>query len=727
MLLITARPEFKPDWRYPQFVQVNLDRLSRRERQAMVEQITGGKALPDFVLDTIVARTDGVPLFVEELTKTVLEGNSWRDAGTHYELEGPFQGVAIPDSLQGSLLARLDRLEPSAKEIAQIGAAIGREFDRDLVRSVARCDEDALEAGLEQLVDAEILQPVRPSVMSGTAYAFRHALIQDAAYQSLLLARRRQYHARIAEVLTAEYPEMIAGQPEIVAQHLTAADQVMQAIDAWHGAGESAIRRGAYSEAHVHLDRGLELIKRLPGDEQARSKRALPILLVRGRVEIKKTMAKSAATYREVADIARRNGQAGELAVAAIGFASAEQLATMSPTPESITLVEEAMAANADAAPALRCRLISALGRALLLNGVFDRAAAVTRQARTMAEALGDQRSLHDVMASEILMLPPPLAAEFEERRRHIRQFCRLSESEGDLLDAMYASVVGCHRSLEMGDLESFAESLPRIEEMAKITNAESDRWMLLCLQAMSATLHGNYALAERRAGEAAAVISEASFTPALGIYGMQMFTIRREQGRLKEMAPVVKRFVTEHSEESMWRPGFMLIASDLGFVVEARRQFETLAESDFALPVDAKRSITLSYIAEACADLGDALRAEKLYELLWPHRDTAILAPPTTVCVGAAAHYLGLLAGTIGEWEKAVAHFEAAQAMNEKMKAWPRLANTRLAYARMLLARGRNEDRLRASELRSMAVAAAERMGMKSIIQRNAQLDSGS
>ena len=142
MLLITARPEFKPEWRYPQFVQVDLDRLSRRERQAMVERITGGKALPDFVLDTIVARTDGVPLFVEELTKTVLEGNSWRDAGTHYELEGPFQGVAIPDSLQGSLLARLDRLDPAAKEIAQIGAAIGREFDRDLVRRVAGCDDD---------------------------------------------------------------------------------------------------------------------------------------------------------------------------------------------------------------------------------------------------------------------------------------------------------------------------------------------------------------------------------------------------------------------------------------------------------------------------------------------------------------------------------------------------------------------------------------------------------
>ena len=396
MLLITGQPEFKPDWKYPQFVQVSLDRLSRRERQAMVEHITGGRALPDFVLDTIVARTDGVPLFVEELTRTVLEGNPWRDAGTHYELEGPAQGVAIPDSLQDSLLARLDRLDPAAKELAQAGAAIGREFDRELVRRVARWDDAKLEAGLEELVAAEIVQPIRLSGTSGAAYAFRHALIRDAAYQALLLARRRQYHAQIAEVLAAEHPEMVAGQPEIVAQHMILADQVDQAIDALHRAGEVALRRGAYPEAYAHLERGLELVKRLPGDERSRSARALPLLLVRGRVEIKSAMIRSAATYREAADVARQTGRARELAAAAIGLVKAEQLATLSPTPEGIALVEEAIAANRRAPAELRWRLISALGRALMLNGIFDRAGEVTAQALRMAEELNDQRRLRE-------------------------------------------------------------------------------------------------------------------------------------------------------------------------------------------------------------------------------------------------------------------------------------------------------------------------------------------
>ena len=149
---------------------------------------------------------------------------------------------------------------------------------------------------------------------------------------------------------------------------------------------------------------------------------------------------------------------------------------------------------------------------------------------------------------------------------------------------------------------------------------------------------------------------------------------------------------------------------------------FEVLAQSDFALPVDAKRAITLTYLAEVCAELDDSTRAETLYQLLLPHRDVAILAPPCTLCCGAGAHYLGLLATTMSEWECAETHFRAALAMNEQLKAWPRLADTRFEYARMLLARDRKTDNVLASELRNMAIAAAERMGMGRLLRRTAR-----
>ncbi len=405
LLLVTARPEFRPDWNYPQFVQVNLDRLSRREREVMIEQLTAGKALPDFVLDQIVARTDGVPLFVEELTKTVLEENIWREVGSRYELEGPFQGIAIPDSLQGSLLARLDRLDPAAKDIAQIGATIGREFNRDLLRSVAQQNDQALDAGLEQLVAADIVQPVWLPASGGKAFAFRHALIQDAAYQSLLLARRRQYHAAIGGILLVDFPEIAAAQPELVAQHLTSADQVEAAIEAWQRAADSAINRGAYAEARAHVLRGLELVRRLP-DEALRSRRAVPFLLVRGRVEIKETRSKAQATLYRAATLAREAGLVAEFAHAAIGVCMVEQFGH-SPSPMAKTLIREALNNPALSDPVLRCGLLTWLGRALFVaDGDVAACVAQLAEARLLARQTADKDSLHNIASTEMMISP---------------------------------------------------------------------------------------------------------------------------------------------------------------------------------------------------------------------------------------------------------------------------------------------------------------------------------
>ena len=704
------------------FAQVNLDRLSRRERQSMVEKLTGGKALPDFVLDQIVARTDGVPLFVEELTKTVLEENAWRDAGTHYELEGPFQGITIPDSLQGSLLARLDRLEPAAREIAQIGAVVGLSFSDDLIRTVAPFENKTLDAGLDHLVAAEIVQPLRLPGVAGKSYAFRHALIQDAAYQSLLLARRRQYHAAIGRAMVEQFPEWAAAQPEVVAQHLTAADQVDPAIAAWQRAAESAVHRGAFTEGRAHVSRGLDLIQRLPADDRVRSARAVPLLLMRGQTEIYKTETQALATYREALDRARRHGLTTEFAQAAMDYVDAQQSVGL-PSREGIALIEEALCAIGPAEAVLRCRLLGGLGRSLILVGEEDRAAMVTREARTMAERLGDQRGLLEVLRNEFLSLAPPSVSEFDHRRQLLHQLYQVSEAEGHAADLQYAYSLGAAKFLEMADHDDFQAAVRRLAELVNTTQSSIMRWQALCAQSMEAILHGEYPLAERKAEEAVSSSPDTTVGSVSGIYGMQMFTIRREQGRLAEIAPLVKRFISERSEEAIWRPGLMLIASDLGFHEQARTHFEAMAQSDFALPMDAKRAITLTYLAEVCAGLGDSLRAEKLYELLLPYRDLAILAGPATLCCGAGAHYLGLLSATMSDWDSAETHFKASLAMNERLKAWPRLADTRFEYARMLLARDRKGDSVLAAELRSMAIAAAERMGMGGLLHRRARL----
>jgi predicted ATPase len=208
-----------------------------------------------------VAKTDGVPLFVEELTKAVLESGLLKDAGDHYELAGPLPPLALPSTLHDSLLARLDRLAP-VKEIAQIGAALGREFSHGLLVAVADRPEAQLQAALDQLVAAELVY--RRGTAPDVTYSFKHALVQDAAYGALLKSRRQQLHTRIAQVLEAQFPNIVETQPELLAQHYTGAGLTEQAIVYWEKAGERAIQSSANAEAIERLSKALELLETVP-------------------------------------------------------------------------------------------------------------------------------------------------------------------------------------------------------------------------------------------------------------------------------------------------------------------------------------------------------------------------------------------------------------------------------------------------------------------------------
>jgi class 3 adenylate cyclase/predicted ATPase len=262
LALITFRPEFQPPWTGQAHVTtLTMSRLGRRQRADLVAVVAGDKPLPAVIVEQIVARTDGVPLFVEELTKTVLESGLLADAGDRYELHGPLPPLAIPTTLHDSLMARLDRLAP-VKEVAQIAAAIGREFSHALLAAVADRPEPELNAALEQLVNSELV--FRRGRPPEATYSFKHALVQDAAYQSLLKSKRQQLHVRIAEALDDQFPDIGETQPEVLAQHLTEAGEADRAIPYWRCAGELAARRSANLEAIAHLSKGLELVGTLP-------------------------------------------------------------------------------------------------------------------------------------------------------------------------------------------------------------------------------------------------------------------------------------------------------------------------------------------------------------------------------------------------------------------------------------------------------------------------------
>ena len=261
-VLVTTRPDFVAPWGdLPNSTNIRLNRLSREHCAALLRNMTDGKELPIEVHEHIVSKTDGIPLFVEELTRTVLESGIMAEQDDRFTMSGALPTLAIPATLQDSLMSRLDRLG-SSREIAQIGAALGRTFPHQLIAAVAPISEAALRNSLDQLTAADLIY--RRGEPPDATYIFRHALVQDVAYESLLRSRRSQLHSRISDVLTGQFMQSVETEPEIMAHHLARAGRIEEAIAYLRKAGERAIRRSANVEAIRHLQRGLELLKQLP-------------------------------------------------------------------------------------------------------------------------------------------------------------------------------------------------------------------------------------------------------------------------------------------------------------------------------------------------------------------------------------------------------------------------------------------------------------------------------
>jgi predicted ATPase/class 3 adenylate cyclase/DNA-binding winged helix-turn-helix (wHTH) protein len=312
LAVLTCRPSFTPPWEVRTHVtSMSLQRLSRPQRAIMVERLTDGKRLPSEVLEEILARTDGVPLFVEELTKAVLESGILREQEDHYALTGALVSLRIPTTLQDALMARLDRLD-SAKGVAQLGAVLGRQFPYAWLQAVSPQGETTLQRELSRLVEAELLY-VRGYPPQAT-YTFKHALIQETAYQSLLRRTRRHAHQQIAQMLETRFPEVVETHPELVAHHYTEAGWSQQAMPYWQQAGQRAIRRSAHREAIEHLRKGLRLLSDVP-DTPSRTQHELALCMALstslaltqgyGANEVGHTYARARALCQQLGDTAQ--------------------------------------------------------------------------------------------------------------------------------------------------------------------------------------------------------------------------------------------------------------------------------------------------------------------------------------------------------------------------------------------------------------------------------------
>jgi len=290
MLIVTFRPEFEPGWiGKPRVTPLSLNRLAPCEAGAIIDHVVGNKRLPANLRQDIIERTDGIPLFVEEMTKAVLEAESESEAGRAAALI-PSPALAVPASLHASLMARLDRLGP-AKELAQIGAAIGREFSHPLLAVVARKPEVELQTALDRLISAGLL--LRQDGAPYATYSFKHVLVRDAAYSTLLREPRRALHARIAETFESHFAEISESQPELIARHYREAGNVAKAVGYLSAAGDRALSHSALKEAHEHITQALRLISALPDDDIRR----------RGELKLQTALARTLQEQKGYADL----------------------------------------------------------------------------------------------------------------------------------------------------------------------------------------------------------------------------------------------------------------------------------------------------------------------------------------------------------------------------------------------------------------------------------------
>ncbi|HWZ68992.1 MAG TPA: AAA family ATPase [Stellaceae bacterium] len=332
LVVITFRPEFQPPWGgRSQVTNLALNRLGERDGEALVQILAGNAALAPEIVAEIVERTDGVPLFVEELTKAVLESAGQGDRVAAVLATTSLAALSVPATLHASLMARLDRLGPAAKEIAQISAVLGREFAYELIEPVAHRPEKELQAALDQLGGAGLL--FCRGTVPHASYLFKHALVQDAAYSTLLRGRRQELHVRVAAALEEHFADLVERQPELLAHHLTAAGDTERAVEQWLKAGQHAAARLAYLEAIAHFERGLGLLHSLP-EGPVRNGREIELQLALGLCLF---TAKGAVTaklpYMRALDLAERGGESRQRLRRSTGYGSQTWHPVESPPP----------------------------------------------------------------------------------------------------------------------------------------------------------------------------------------------------------------------------------------------------------------------------------------------------------------------------------------------------------------------------------------------------------
>jgi tetratricopeptide (TPR) repeat protein len=658
--------------------------------------------------DTTIARqfwreTDGLPLFLHEMLRQVGDVDAASRLSTALR--------EVPPRVQDLIDRRVARLSPSAQSLLVTASVVGTSTSVDFLERVegVGVTEEALLDAIDETITSGVLREVADT---NGGLVFTHALMREVVYAKLSGPRRARLHRRVAQTLEALGP--VSGNDDRVmalAHHYSHSGSAAatDAADYALLAGRQLTQRLAFEEALVHLTRGLEVLDK--ANVIDRNRRA-DLLLALGEIHRLSSLDEMKKLAERAADEARASGSTERLARAAVLRSGTSDIAHSDPA--AFELCREALDAIGEEHLRLRAQLLAVVA---FHQAWGDRrggaARPVAEEALRLARADGDHETLFITLATLILTLLP--SADVDERLQLADELVRSAEGAGDTHWYTVGLQLRASARLVAGDVTGFDADMSRLdracEKMAGYTRAYGAMW-----RALRALIDGCFDAAETYAGDMLA-FGEQSLD-FMNMYAGQLLLIRREQGRLEELLPLVQQAVLANPDMDAFRAGFALVCCDLQQIPEARESFDRLASNDFALPRDALWSASIALSSEVCAALGDRDRASLLYGLLRPHADHLIVVAVGSVCLGAADRYLGMLATTLERWTDAEAHFRVALTLEHRLGSRPLLARTRLAYAGMLRGRNAAGDALRASELLTTAHADAEALRMPRVVE---------
>jgi predicted ATPase/class 3 adenylate cyclase len=691
---------------------LNLKRLPQEEVAQMLRALSGQQP-PDMLVQALYEETEGNPFFVEEVLHHLTEeGRLFDDQGrwrTHLDVGE----LDVPRGVRLVVERRLQRVSEDSRRVLTAAAVIGRGFSYELLEALSEIDADALLDAVDEAERAHLITSTSDGAED--RFTFAHELIRQTLLSDISAPRRRRLHLRVAEAMERVYAPALEGHAADLAHHLYQAGPAAEAGKTVHYltlAGKRALTAVAYEEGARLYQRALQAIdlKEKP-DEAMRCE----LLLALGEAQNKAgERDKAGEAFHQGASIARQMGAAELLARAALGRGGRFLLgeAHLASDALLVPLIEEALDALGERDSALRARLLALLA-ALIHQDSPERGASLSQEGVEMARRLGDSATLAYALAGRQRAVWNP--ENLGERLAIATEIVCLAEEVGD---KEFALVAHCQRHtclIELGDLAAAAPDLEAHDRLAEELQQHGQRRHTVQLRAMRALLAGRFEEAERLAQEGLA-IGQRGWSPqqAMATFGLQMFALQKEQGRLGELEATQEAFVQQYPKIPFWRTALGLIYQQLGREAEAWDEFERLATNDFAdLPRDFLWMASVTNLAETCAYLHDAQRAAALYELLLPYAERTVVALYAHTCCGSASRHLGLLAATMSRWEEAAQHFEEALKMNAKTGARPYLAHTQQDYARMLIDRDGPGDRDKAFRLLTEAIAMYREIGM--------------